>query len=113
MTPVGPIPPPFSVAASAAGSSSTGAVERTAKADAAAHSLAAGRRELSTRPLDAQANSSPDRDADGWTGGSAGDGEDAGRASTDSALPSPEPAASSPTLRLPDDPRGGRLDVTA
>lgn len=108
MSLLGPVPPPVSAAVGAAGSLSTGTAERTAKLDAAAHSLAAAQRDLAPQRLDGDPNASPDRDADGWTGGT-----DTGNPRHD---PDPEDESSAPAparLRLPDDPRGGTLDVTA
>jgi hypothetical protein len=98
------------IASSALGSSSAGAAERSAKLDNANHSLAAGQKALASHPLDRDANTSADRDADGWTGD--------GSATTDDAQRQPETQApvdqtDTPVrLRLPDDPCGGSLDVT-
>jgi hypothetical protein len=98
------------VASSAAGSSASGAAERTAKLDAANHSLSAGQKALSPHPLDRDANTAADRDADGWTGG--------GSAASDEASvpqghdPHEEPTTTAKRLRLPDDPCGGTIDVT-
>lgn len=107
MIPLGPSSAALGTAASAAGSYASGAAERAAALDVARHSLAAGRAALSRHPLDSDPNASPDRDADGWTGGSADHDRN--------APPSPD-SVSSPTAatrsRLPDDPCGGRLDVT-
>jgi hypothetical protein len=97
------------VAASATGSFSKGSTERSARIDAARHSLGAGQHELSQHPLDSDANTSPDRDADGWTGGGRADDQPAGSPSG----PAQQPAAPPQRPRLPDDPRGERLDVTA
>jgi hypothetical protein len=110
MTAFGPLPSiPPGIVASAAGSVLTGTAERAAKSDAAAHSVATGRKELSTHPLDADANASADRDADGWNGGT-------GTSQSGKERDLPQPSASPPPQarpRLPDDPCGGRLDVTA
>jgi len=107
MTPLGSVPSPVTGATAAAGSLSTGAPERAAKLDAARHALAAGRGELSSHPLDRDANASADRDADGWTGGPAGD---------DARHDPAKPAVGEPSVperpRLPEDPCGSSLDVT-
>ncbi len=97
------------IAASASGSSSAAAADRTAKFDAANHSLAANQKDLSSHPLDRDANTSADRDADGWTGDGSATSDDTQRAETDA--PS-GPNAPPIRLRLPDDPCGGTLDVS-
>ena len=109
MSPLGPTSPPASGAIAAAGSLATGAAERTAKLEAAAgHSLAAGRRDLAPQRLSGDPNASADRDADGWTGHASDDGSRPESSAAGQESP-PEPER----LRLPDDPRGGTLDVTA
>ena len=98
------------LASSALGSSTTAAADRAGRLDAANHSLAAGQQSLSTHPLDRDANTSADRDADGWTGGGSATSEE-----TDVPPETQSPAEQKepPTrLRLPDDPCGGSLDVT-
>lgn len=98
------------IAASAAGSGASGAAERVGKLDAANHSLAAGQKALSPHPLDRDANTSADRDADGWTGdGSATPEEPSVPEGSDRHE---EPNAIAKRLRLPDDPCGGTLDVS-
>jgi hypothetical protein len=97
------------IAASAVGSSSAGAADRTAKLDAANHSLAAGQKDLSSHPLDRDASTAADRDADGWTGDGSATPDDTQRETTDAQLgPNTPPIR----LRLPDDPCGGTLDVS-
>jgi hypothetical protein len=97
------------IASSALGSTSAGAAERSAKLDNGNHSLAVGQKALASHPLDRDANTSADRDADGWTGdGSATPEEAQEQAETQAALDQ----SNAPTrLRLPGDPRGGSLDV--
>ena len=106
MTSFGPLP--STGAASAVGTFASGAAERSAKVDVAGHALAAGRAELTSHPLSGDANASADRDADGWTGGAGGG--DAGRRGEESSTGSEPETPTRP--RLPDDPAGGRLDVT-
>lgn len=109
MSPLGPLPPPVSGAAAAPGGVSTGAAERAAKLDAAGHSLGAGQAELSPNPLEGDPNASADRDADGWTGGTG-----SGQPRRDSQTPGGSAPRKPPVRpRLPDDPCGGGLDVTA
>jgi len=96
------------IAASAVGSGSSGAAERAAKLDAANHSLSVGQKTLSPHPLDGDANTSADRDADGWTGDGSATPQDAAERFETDASPSAQPVR----RRLPDDPCGGTLDVT-
>ena len=107
MTPYSPLP--NTGAASAVGTFATGVAERSAKVEAARHALAAGRAELASHPLSGDANASADRDADGSTGGTGG-GE--GGRPREKGVAGNEPE-SPMRPRLPDDPAGGRLDVTA
>ena len=95
-------------AAASAGSLSAGAAERAGKLDAASHSLGTSQQDLSPHPLDRDPSASPDRDADGWTGGST-----AGQSHRPAPAPGEQAPPSAARPRLPDDPCGGQLDVTA
>ncbi|MBA3313461.1 MAG: hypothetical protein M3552_02175 [Planctomycetota bacterium] len=97
------------LASSAAGSVSNGAADRAAKLDAANHSLAAGQKALASHPLDRDASTSADRDADGWTGGGTDETEPSQTPTRGSSATPDMPALTRP--RLPDDPCGGSLDV--
>lgn len=95
------------VAASMSGSLAGGATERAARVESVGHALAVGEVDLSPNPLSGDPDTSADRDADGWTG----DGTEPDPAD---AVPRPTNESPSPPIprrRLPDDPRGGRLDV--
>lgn len=107
MFPLRSTPPTATGAIAAAGTLSAVAADQTAKLDAAAHALAARQRDLAPQRLDGDASTSADRDADGWNGG-AGDDEPEHDPHRRSEAVTPGPGR----LRLPDDPRGGSLDVT-